>query len=50
MMLSIDSVREQIERELAPAKPKPEPETKKPSSEFFTKEDCGDYLKLTWKG
>jgi len=47
-MLSIDSVRAQIERELAPAKP--EPETKKPSSEFFTKEDCGDYLKLTWKG
>ena len=47
-VLTIDAVREKIERELAPANPEPEP--KKPSSEFFTKEDCGDYLKLTWKG
>ena len=49
-MLTIDSVREQIERELFSIEPKPEPEPKKPSSEFFTKEDCGDHLKLTWKG
>ena len=47
-VLSIDAVREQVERELALAEPKSEP--KKPSSEFFTKQDCGDYLKLTWKG
>ena len=47
-MISIDSLREQIERELAPPKPKSEP--KKPSAEFFTKEDCGDHLKLIWKG
>jgi len=49
-MLSIDEVREQIERELFGIEPKSEPEPKKPSSEFFRKEDCGDYLKLTWKG
>jgi hypothetical protein len=52
-MLSIDAVRAQIERELFGIEPKSEPATtepKKPSSEFFTKEDCGEYLKLTWKG
>lgn len=45
-ILSIEGVREQIERETAPAKPEP----KKPLPDLFTTEDCGDYLKLTWKG
>lgn len=52
-MLSIDAVRAQIERELFSIEPEAEPATtvaKKPSSEFFTTEDCGDYLKITWKG
>jgi len=40
-VLSIDAVREQVERDLALAEPKSEP--KKPSAEFFTKEDCGDH-------
>jgi len=42
-ILTIDEIREQIAKDIAPVK------TKKPKSEFFERIDCGNHFKIIWK-
>jgi len=42
-ILTLDEIREQIAKDIAPVK------TKKPKSELFERIDCGNHFKIIWK-